>query len=303
MTSELYKIGLVSRMTKVSAERLRQWERRYDFAPEAREGQTRFYSDEQVQRIKKINVLADQGHGLAQLMQMDNAELDKRFDRISPQTRITETQGFRALFIGRQLASLATAETIIEEFPNVQSVDSVGDIPIHEFQTSDFDAVAIYQTSLDCEKINELISAARKPPLVVYKHFTEDALNEAQDMSWTLIQASDLSAKTLASGMTELAYTSIASDTRFSDDDLKNISEVAFHDGLLSAQDIIDSLESVRDLEEHVLRNAKAKTHKRIGQALHQARVSLENALELSVVKDELLLKSAYLSEKHQSKN
>lgn len=299
MTSELYKIGLVSRMTHVSAERLRQWERRYDFAPEAREGQTRFYSDEQVQRIKKINVLAEQGHGLAQLMQMDSAELDKRFDRISPQSSIAETQGFRALFIGRQLASWATAESIVEEFPNIKSFDSIEDIPIHEIQSSNFDAVAIYQTSLDCEKINELISAARVPPLVVYKHFTEDALNEAQDMSWNLIQASDLDAKTLVSRMAELAYSSIASDTRFSNEDLRNISEVAFHDGLLSAQDIIDSLESVRDLEEHVLQNAKAKTHKRIGQALHQARVSLENALELSVVKDELLLKSAYLSEKH----
>ena len=297
MTSELYKIGLVSRMTHVSAERLRQWERRYGFSPEAREGHTRFYSDDQVQRIKKINLLAQQGHGLAQLMQMDNEELEKRFDRMGPQPSATETQGFRGLFIGRQLASLAKAESVLEEFPNIEIVDSFTEIAIHEC-LSGFDVVAIYQSSLNCDKINELIGATRKAPLIVYRHFTEDALNEARDMSWSLIHASELDAKSLTSALTELAYKSIASDTQFSEAELRNISEVAFHDGLLSAQDIIDSLESVQELEAHVLRNAKGKTHKRIGQALHRARVSLENALELSVVKDELLLKSAYLTEK-----
>ncbi|MDE0008460.1 MAG: MerR family transcriptional regulator, partial [Gammaproteobacteria bacterium] len=51
---DLFKIGVVASRTGISVERLRAWERRYGLAPAHRDGQTRFYSEAQVERLLAI---------------------------------------------------------------------------------------------------------------------------------------------------------------------------------------------------------------------------------------------------------
>ena len=301
MTAELYKIGLVARMTQVTPERLRQWERRYSFAPAAREGQTRFYSADQIERIKKISALAEQGHGLAQLMQMDQARLDRRLERVYPTTPSEKgTNGLNVLFIGNKLRQFSEAPLVVEEFDTIEVISSSEELFDDTVRFRKFDVIAIYQSSLDCEEIKDLSSVVGGPPLVTYRLYTDDHVAEAMELGVEVLEWSKSNESDFAVRLIESAYSSLSTASRFSNDDLTNIAKVAIHDGVLSAAEIIESLNSVQELEAHVLQNAQTKNHKRIGRALHTARQAIEDALEIVVVEDELLVKSAYLN-KHES--
>ncbi len=75
---DLYRIGAVAKLTDISVERLRAWERRYALLPAKREGKTRFYSRAQVERLKKIQHLIDQGHAISTLVDLSDEHLDAR---------------------------------------------------------------------------------------------------------------------------------------------------------------------------------------------------------------------------------
>jgi DNA-binding transcriptional MerR regulator len=75
---DLYRIGTVARLTGISVECLRAWERRYGLAPAERSGRTRFYSQAQLARLKKIKSLLDAGHPISSLVELTDAQLDSR---------------------------------------------------------------------------------------------------------------------------------------------------------------------------------------------------------------------------------
>jgi hypothetical protein len=61
LDDDLYRIGTVAGLTGVSVERLRAWDRRYGLAPAHRAGKTRFYNRAQLERLKRIKQLIDEG--------------------------------------------------------------------------------------------------------------------------------------------------------------------------------------------------------------------------------------------------
>ena len=52
--TELYRIGTVAKLTGISVECLRAWERRHGLEPAERDGRTRYYSRSQLKRLEKI---------------------------------------------------------------------------------------------------------------------------------------------------------------------------------------------------------------------------------------------------------
>ena len=77
-SEDLYRIGTIAKLTGISVERLRAWERRYALLPAKREGKTRFYSRAQLERLKKIRHLIDQGHPISSLVDLSDEHLDAR---------------------------------------------------------------------------------------------------------------------------------------------------------------------------------------------------------------------------------
>jgi len=72
----LFTIAAVERDTGLSKDVLRVWERRYGFpTPERDTGGERLYSAEQVERLRLIKRLMDQGHRPGRLMALPGAEL------------------------------------------------------------------------------------------------------------------------------------------------------------------------------------------------------------------------------------
>jgi DNA-binding transcriptional MerR regulator len=75
---DLYRIGTVASLTGLSVERLRAWERRYDLSPAHKAGKTRFYSKPQLDRLKLIKHLIDQGHPISSLVALSHEQLAER---------------------------------------------------------------------------------------------------------------------------------------------------------------------------------------------------------------------------------
>ena len=85
LEDDLYRIGTVASLTEISVERLRAWERRYGLQPAHRLGKTRFYNLEQVERLKKMKRLIDDGHPISSLAPLSDEQLN---DRIAAQRNL-----------------------------------------------------------------------------------------------------------------------------------------------------------------------------------------------------------------------
>ena len=73
-----YRIGLVSRLTGISAHQLRIWERRYQtVTPKRSGGGDRLYSDSDVSRLRALKRLSDRGHSIGQVARLSESELSE----------------------------------------------------------------------------------------------------------------------------------------------------------------------------------------------------------------------------------
>lgn len=72
-----YRIGTVSRLTGLSADVVRVWERRYGaIKPQRSEGGSRLYSDADIARLRKLRQAVEQGHAIGQVAKLPETELD-----------------------------------------------------------------------------------------------------------------------------------------------------------------------------------------------------------------------------------
>ncbi len=72
-----YRIGAVSRLTGLSADVVRVWERRYEaIRPQRSEGGSRLYSDADVSRLRKLRQAVELGHAIGQVARLPDAELE-----------------------------------------------------------------------------------------------------------------------------------------------------------------------------------------------------------------------------------
>ena len=73
-----YRIGTVTRLTGLSADVVRVWERRYGAIRPARSAAgTRLYSDADVTRLRRLRQAVEKGHNISQAAKLSEADLDK----------------------------------------------------------------------------------------------------------------------------------------------------------------------------------------------------------------------------------
>jgi DNA-binding transcriptional MerR regulator/methylmalonyl-CoA mutase cobalamin-binding subunit len=76
-TTPKYRIGAVSRLTGLSADVVRVWERRYQaIKPQRSEGGSRLYSDADVARLRRLRQAVELGHAIGQVARLPEAELE-----------------------------------------------------------------------------------------------------------------------------------------------------------------------------------------------------------------------------------
>ncbi len=81
-----YPIRAVSKLTGLSVDTLRAWERRYGVVAPLRNGRGRIYSETDVQRLLRLRQAVDRGHAIGQVASMSNESLNELLagPRISP---------------------------------------------------------------------------------------------------------------------------------------------------------------------------------------------------------------------------
>ncbi len=72
-----YPIRAVAKMTGLSVDTLRAWERRYEVVAPGRNARGRLYSDANVSRLKQLAGLVEQGHAIGTIAPLSDAELGK----------------------------------------------------------------------------------------------------------------------------------------------------------------------------------------------------------------------------------
>ena len=81
---QAYRIGAVSKLTGISPDTLRVWERRYQVVKPSRTDKGgRLYSREEVSRLVKIKALVDQGHAISTLVSLTDEQLHERLSELS----------------------------------------------------------------------------------------------------------------------------------------------------------------------------------------------------------------------------
>src|SRR5512141_2448293 len=73
-----YMIGTVTKLTGLSVDVVRVWERRYGaIRPLRSEGGTRLYSDADVWRLNRLRQAVELGHSISQAAKLSETELDE----------------------------------------------------------------------------------------------------------------------------------------------------------------------------------------------------------------------------------
>ncbi len=77
-TEAIYPMSAVSRMTGLSPDTIRVWERRYGAVePERTEGRARRYSSADIRRLSLMKAASENGHSLSNLAKLDVAQLEQ----------------------------------------------------------------------------------------------------------------------------------------------------------------------------------------------------------------------------------
>lgn len=72
-----YRIGTVSRLTGLSSDVVRVWERRYKaITPQRSDGGSRLYSDKDIARLRKLRQAVELGHAIGQIAKLPDQELE-----------------------------------------------------------------------------------------------------------------------------------------------------------------------------------------------------------------------------------
>ncbi|UCB55942.1 MAG: MerR family transcriptional regulator [Thiotrichales bacterium] len=192
--SEGYRIGAVSRLTGVSTDNLRVWERRYQTVVPARtDSGDRYYSSEDVARLKLIKKLVDSGDSISSIAALDEDELKKRLSQNQPELIAATGQPCSVVVVGESLATAMLAEresldqiTLTQTFRNMASLEA-------QSETIEADVLVIEQPTLHADhaiQINDWITRfGVHTAIVVYRFAARDALNRLSAAKCIVLRA------------------------------------------------------------------------------------------------------------------
>ena len=102
---QLYRIGAVSKLTGISPDTLRVWERRYQLVQPGRTDKGgRLYTRDDVSLLVKIKSLVDHGHAISTLVSLNDEQLHERLSQLSGVTSLAgQVDSQRVCIVGQAL--------------------------------------------------------------------------------------------------------------------------------------------------------------------------------------------------------
>jgi len=116
--ASLYPIRAAARLTRLSIETLRAWERRYKAVEPSRRKGLRFYSEADIYRLNLLREAVEHGYSIGQAARLSNKELgssgkgpaasrDRKPDEVPVETILSAIDGFEYMRADRELGRLA----------------------------------------------------------------------------------------------------------------------------------------------------------------------------------------------------
>jgi DNA-binding transcriptional MerR regulator len=185
--AELYRIGTVAKLTGISVECLRAWERRHGIEPARRDGRTRFYSLTQLRRLEKIKALVDAGHPISSLVELSDDQLEAR--TAPPRTHMPVHRVPQVGLIGPQLLILEQEGAESDAAEVAQRWISIDDCcNSRPSERAALDAIAVQIPSLNAESIQRVRRAAPDCRLLaIYQFADRDTLAETTRQGLTTL--------------------------------------------------------------------------------------------------------------------
>ena len=313
--SEGYRIGAVARLTGISADNLRVWERRYQTVTPARtDNGDRYYSSDDLARLRLIKQLVDSGDSISSVAALDEAALKKRLSLGKPELTPPPGHPCSVVVVGESLVTAMLAER--------ESLDQIVITQTYRAPTSldaesgkfEADVLVIEQPTLHVDhaiQINDWINRLGvHTVIVVYRFAARDALNRLPETKCIVLRAPVRPAtiqsqcvrrvaghpKALAD-IEELAdvFSGVIPERQFDDESLARLAATSTSIKCECPMHLSELISSLGAFEiyasECESRNAKdAALHSYLNDIASRARFMLENALKKVIEVDNIEL-------------
>ena len=293
---DLYRIGTVAALTGIAVERLRAWERRHDLSPAHKAGKTRFYSKDQLQRLKLIKHLIDQGQPISSLANLSHEQLAQRTSEQPPERVIVALQaptvglvGPNLLVLEQQVSKAGTRQRIevVSRWANIDAFYA-------EQSGTDQPSVLVMQMPvLSMQHIERIMEIYPDTKLItIYQFATADVISRVQQagtptlkwpVSWAEIEHTALN----ESGAPARAGRTMP--RRYSDEELIAIAANS-EDPTGCPEHLVEAINQLNAFAAFTSQCAPAQTRGDLYLRVHadttQARAQLELALESLITAD-----------------
>lgn len=293
-SDDFYRIGSVAALTGIAVERLRAWERRHGFAPAHKNGRTRFYSADQLARLKKIKHLIDRGQTVSSVIGLGDTQLNQRLkdDQTikspDPSTRL-QSETAKVGLVGANLLQLEQRQESSERLNIVARWANLSALIDQHLQQEAPDILVLQVPVLSTQEI-----AAAQQALPACKIISAYQFATAAELS--RCQNQDIPVLKWPLDWREIEYTCLEEskrylkssgyvNRRFSDEELIALS-VGDDDPNRPAQHLVDAIHQVNALAAFLQSCAEEDSASNKNQALSEAcgdaayaRAYLETAL------------------------
>jgi DNA-binding transcriptional MerR regulator len=291
---DLYRIGTVAKLTDISVERLRAWERRYGVVPVYRSGKTRFYSHEQLGWLQQVKRMIDRGHPISTLVGLSAEQLA---ERLTSQRNVA----LRPAVVGLIGPNLLVLEQQTETTPRLEVQARWANM---EAFTSDqsavgkLDVIVVQLPVLLAEPIETIADLHPESRIVsVYQFATPAQISAVQELgvptldwpvSWQEIEHACATSAGLPLRAARTA------PRRFTDEQLIAIAASPSQDEANCPAHLVELITNLNAFADYSLScTANSTSNPALLQRVHtdttQARAQLELALEVFVEADALL--------------
>ncbi len=290
--TELYRIGTVAKLTGISVECLRAWERRHGLAPAERDGRTRYYSRTQLKRLEKIKALTEDGHPISSLVELSEEQLDARIGITRP--RIVSPHRLPQIgLVGPNLMILeqeAGESDVAEVNQRWVSVDDF--VESRAAERAQLDVVAVQIPSLNADNLQRVRRAAPDCRLLaIYQFASREALAHASDqqgataLAWPLTWTELMRACATPTG--DNARAGRVAPRRYTDHELVEIATRARNrsfDAPRHLVSLISDLNAFADYATQCLTESnETQLYDRLREDASYARAQLERALAAAI--------------------
>ena len=183
-TEQTYRIGTVSRLTGISPDTLRVWERRYSVVEPVRSaGGGREYSRADIERLQLIKQLVDAGDAIGSVAGLDTSALVARTAGEYSSTLLAEqavNQPCRIIAVGESLSAMLNADMGSLKGIEVLTAASTIETCLQQSTQQAADVLVIEVATLHTDTTRQVIdwleNIGAHKALVIYRYASSDAL-------------------------------------------------------------------------------------------------------------------------------